>query len=346
MGERVGDALGSSPHTRGAPGADRSREPARRIIPAYAGSTAALGEEKRLLRDHPRIRGEHRCGASGPSATAGSSPHTRGAPSRPWRRRGFPGIIPAYAGSTAQHAGVEFSGEDHPRIRGEHIGAAAHQIKITGSSPHTRGAHQRRFQMADQQRIIPAYAGSTGGADGDVPVTEWIIPAYAGSTTRRLSRRGTCSGSSPHTRGALRPLLSVPRRPVDHPRIRGEHQRAAQPAGELHGIIPAYAGSTAETSVYSFSHSGSSPHTRGALGSGAAGCSVSGIIPAYAGSTTGTCPPGTGSTDHPRIRGEHSIAKLGEEKRLRIIPAYAGSTSPRRRWFRARRDHPRIRGEH
>ena len=53
--------------------------------------------------------------------------------------------------------------------------------------------------------------------------------------------------------------------------------------------------------------------------------------------------------DHPRIRGEHSglplaewrragssphtrgapIAKLGEEKRLRIIPAYAGSTAKR-----------------
>ena len=71
-------------------------------------------------------------------------------------------------------------------------------------------------------------------------------------------------------------------------------------------------------------------------------------------------------SDHPRIRGEHAIAKLGEEKRLGssphtrgappstgpspswkgIIPAYAGSTHPARRPRMGGGDHPRIRGEH
>ncbi len=115
--------VGSSPHTRGAPG--------------------CVTRDARRNRDHPRIRGEHsqagaRDGAPGGIIPAyagstlpedvgdrdlwGPSPHTRGARnSRPWRRLG--------------------SG-DHPRIRGEHL---------------HRAARRRR-----QGGIIPAYAGNTG----------------------------------------------------------------------------------------------------------------------------------------------------------------------------------------
>ena len=115
-------ALGSSPHTRGAPG--------RYLRP------------RRCSRDHPRIRGEHlvkdrgeRPGAGIIPAYAGSpeggilktlpsggsSPPTRGAPGAPpWSRR---------------------SPRNHPRIRGEHRGS-------TSPAANTYG-------------IIPAYAGST-----------------------------------------------------------------------------------------------------------------------------------------------------------------------------------------
>ena len=91
-----------------------------------------------------------------------------------------------------------------------------------------------------------------------------------------------------------------------------------------------------------------------------------GIIPAYAGSTRPSCRGRRRRTDHPRIRGEHRkggksltinkgssphtrgapIAKLGEEKRLRIIPAYAGSTLYEVSVVAFPADHPRIRGEH
>ena len=50
---------GSSPHTRGAPHARRRHAPTRRIIPAYAGSTADEPHWVGTLADHPRIRGEH-----------------------------------------------------------------------------------------------------------------------------------------------------------------------------------------------------------------------------------------------------------------------------------------------
>ena len=155
----------------------------------------------------------------------------------------------------------------------------------------------------------------------------------------------TPSGSSPHTRGALRDQLvlvdpgriipayagSTPTRfavrtpQSDHPRIRGEHWAAAT----ITDLIP-----------------GSSPHTRGALrGPGPQG-TYRRIIPAYAGSTIIVSPSGGLMGDHPRIRGEHltasQVTALGQgssphtrgapdgrnttSNPIRIIPAYAGST--------------------
>ena len=133
----------------------------------------------------------------------------------------------------------------------------------------------------------------------------------------------------------------------DHPRIRGEHIGHDRPNGGVHGIIPAYAGSTLDMSGYGSDPWGSSPHTRGALDQGARGFRI--------------------PRDHPRIRGEHDALGYGMLVALGIIPAYAGSTSssattcrcrqgssPHTRGARTRRcacgtsppDHPRIRGEH
>ena len=77
---RVPERLGSSPHTRGAPACSDIDYFDLGIIPAYAGSTIDTGDSVRviawiipayagstsrclgvliILRDHPRIRGEH-----------------------------------------------------------------------------------------------------------------------------------------------------------------------------------------------------------------------------------------------------------------------------------------------
>ena len=112
---------GSSPHTRGAQMTQASRAFARRIIPAYAGSTFAPKRTIRIAADHPRIRGEH-C-----SAPASDSAKDR--------------IIPAYAGSTVPEAGSIQRRTDHPRIRGEHWSRRDVFDRAKGSSPHTRGAH-------------------------------------------------------------------------------------------------------------------------------------------------------------------------------------------------------------
>ena len=133
--------MGSSPHTRGALGLGGPGRIAERIIPAYAGSTDRHPRQCQGRRDHPRIRGEHKCGSRLKTTSPGSSPHTRGAP----------------------HVGarVELGVADHPRIRGEHVRTPAPSMAATGSSPHTRGALRRLGRPHVPRRIIPAYAGST-----------------------------------------------------------------------------------------------------------------------------------------------------------------------------------------
>ena len=173
-----------------------------------------------------------------------------------------------------------------------------------------------------------------------------IIPAYAGSTLFISSPSSDGLGSSPHTRGARIASITLSNGTSDHPRIRGEHRFLVLLQVALLGIIPAYAGSTVMPLGVSASMSGSSPHTRGAPDS-----SVS---------------PNPDTRDHPRIRGEHSLALPVDDSCLgiipayagstpcaapsggikRIIPAYAGSTTSARPTSRSSRDHPRIRGEH
>ena len=152
-------------------------------------------------------------------------------------------------------------------------------------------------------------------------------------------------GSSPHTRGAR----------LAGPGVGGER-----------GIIPAYAGSTAQESCIDLTHVGSSPHTRGALALRTCLYKLARIIPAYAGSTKALEAAVLMCWDHPRIRGEHYVNSVypalaaGSSphtrgalalrtclyKLARIIPAYAGSTKALEAAVLMCWDHPRIRGEH
>ncbi len=274
----------------------------------------------------------------------GSSPHTRGAQPGSFGGVQVGGIIPAYAGSTAASRRSPVCAMDHPRIRGEHLSPRRVSAAGSGSSPHTRGAHVHVRLRYDVPRIIPAYAGSTRtcrprrGKRSDHPR---IRGEHFGLPPFRPVR----GGSSPHTRGARAlmwiayspcgiipayagstpPIWFAIRRARDHPRIRGEH---VIPSRNVNGVT------------------GSSPHTRGALGGAAGEADPVGIIPAYAGSTFSSVDLSGRFQDHPRIRGEHGPAcrqVLGDDgssphtrgarlprrarrRRHRIIPAYAGST--------------------
>ena len=322
------NSLGSSPHTRGALDDSDQYSIDGRIIPAYAGSTPCGTVFREEHWDHPRIRGEHPVRVHHGAGFGGSSPHTRGAHQDPRRQPRHGRIIPAYAGSTAGPAGSGYFDEDHPRIRGEHHQTGKGSMHIDGSSPHTRGA-----RPAPVHQHVP---------DG-------IIPAYAGSTQILTIPGDTLEGSSPHTRGAppwplgqLGWLRIIPayagsteansldgQTMADHPRIRGEHLCGAGGRRTGPRIIPAYAGSTStrapptgspkdhprirgEHDVYDMVTArgrGSSPHTRGAPPQLVDESARSRIIPAYAGSTAARTPAKPESSDHPRIRGEHTVAQ-------------------------------------
>ena len=238
--------------------------------------------------DHPRIRGEHRKRSLLKRFVTGSSPHTRGALTRSWPSSSASGIIPAYAGSTTSWAIANAASGDHPRIRGEHSFACLHDGRVASG---------------DRDGIIPAYAGSTW-ARAARPATPRDHPRIRGEHVRGVGVLRFVTGSSPHTRGALRTVTSMP---------------------AVTWIIPAYAGSTTSSSAAmifvgdhprirgehaswvtcAVSITGSSPHTRGAPHIASGGGFFCGIIPAYAGSTCCGRRCCGCRWDHPRIRGEH-----------------------------------------
>ena len=212
------------------------------IIPAYAGSTWPAGRSPPGPSDHPRIRGEHNEPIEYVAIRTGSSPHTRGAQERGQPVSACAGIIPAYAGSTTGLVAISSGSADHPRIRGEHFLPASKAARVSGSSPHTRGAlfekilgevgqgssphtrgaHRFRLRRRRPGGIIPAYAGSTV-AVLEIVAGERDHPRIRGEHRQHQRTPTARLGSSPHTRGA---------------------PRATEAGSVKEGIIPAYAGST------------------------------------------------------------------------------------------------------
>ena len=172
-----------------------------------------------------------------------------------------------------------------------------------GSSPRWRGAHPQTATMADQERIIPALAGSTAIHAGQ-PAKATDHPRAGGEHVLADHLDINDQGSSPRWRGAPRrvgyrclrmriiPALAgstaarnaVVAAVTDHPRAGGEH--------------------TSRNTLLAGS-GGSSPRWRGALVIHLGFELDLGIIPALAGSTTGFTPTSVTPRDHPRAGGEH-----------------------------------------
>ncbi len=238
-------------------------------------------------RDHPRIRGEHVPSVQADLAALGIIPAYAGSTDE------FPCAVLAHRGSSPHTRGARTRPPpsarrcwDHPRIRGEHSACAMTSRSMSLDHPRIRGEHPGS-----------ALKRARGGG---------IIPAYAGSTARCRGPAARHRGSSPHTRGAPRAGTRPASSPRDHPRIRGEHHAQLVVHTGMDGIIPAYAGSTPDAMHKTLGWMGSSPHTRGAppwrsrcggsrrdhprirgehCGERRYLLHVGGIIPAYAGST-------------------------------------------------------------
>ena len=111
------------------------------------------------------------------------------------------GIIPAYAGSTHYAGRHELSGEDHPRVCGEHNHQRWPSFVLSGSSPRMRGALRWEARLETIEGIIPAYAGSTSSTVA-LALPAWDHPRVCGEHWPMLQVTAEQWGSSPRMRGA------------------------------------------------------------------------------------------------------------------------------------------------
>ena len=248
---------GSSPLTRGKHLRRSDRRDRRRLIPAHAGKTIPQRKSGMHTRAHPRSRGENLLGDVSADIDQGSSPLTRGKPSRRCQRRHRSGLIPAHAGKTPQTHGGSTHGWAHPRSRGENNIRTAFRIGPEGSSPLTRGKHQDAAVEMDPAGLIPAHAGKTRVSERRVE-RQGAHPRSRGENLRTTRPCFRQVGSSPLTRGKLLVALSAcdagglipahagktPRahqhrpRPRAHPRSRGENTTVGTMPGAGPGSSP------------------------------------------------------------------------------------------------------------
>ncbi len=354
-GADTGDApsyggwTGSSPLARGGPPRIRAYAETRWLIPARAGRTLELSENRFIAEAHPRSRGADCRLTLTRFSRSGSSPLARGGPEADWRDAGSFRLIPARAGRTGYPVHEINTEWAHPRSRGADTGVLLHVRTDQGSSPLARGGLFAYCSVFIVGRLIPARAGRTCG----------------GSTVRLAAR------AHPRSRGA--DVICEPPNGAQvgsSPLARGGHNLGALTHGECR-LIPARAGRTfSEGSVFAhwLAHPrsrgadvlgvvpvgcflGSSPLARGGLVPGSVLRADRRLIPARAGRTLSTHPnpPSTGA--HPRSRGADErqlmdivnrsgsspLARGGLETdrdlpwRPRLIPARAGRTTAHRR---------------
>ena len=353
---------GSSPHTRGLLSSCRSTTVQTRIIPAHAGFTIPRGLFLRQYGDHPRTRGVYAGPTTSYTIGKGSSPHTRGLPSRREPRGDSCGIIPAHAGFTGATHRPESHLSDHPRTRGVYCDEPCPGFYTPGSSPHTRGLLATIMSGRLVSGIIPAHAGFTPSGTDCTFLAE-DHPRTRGVYFLMLRLRVRPLGSSPHTRGLLRFFCPC----LGHVRIIPAHAGFTDSPRRILTISPDH---PRTRGVYFLSPRwrmtalGSSPHTRGLPIPVLRLFVVVGIIPAHAGFTHGAVGDVSGSWDHPRTRGvythrnEPRTSPGGSSPHTRglllgvvigcslagIIPAHAGFTVYLSLVGVCWGDHPRTRG--
>ena len=194
---------GSSPLTRGKPRGSVFSVIVGRLIPAHAGKTGHDAGVTRVHWAHPRSRGENSSSRAGTCWHFGSSPLTRGKPAVIAAGPDAERLIPAHAGKTMRPPCQCVGNRAHPRSRGENkVGSLEHHARA-GSSPLTRGKHDREIEQQRQPGLIPAHAGKTLSVT-DSYVASTAHPRSRGENTNVYRLNIGCDGSSPLTRGKPR----------------------------------------------------------------------------------------------------------------------------------------------
>ena len=191
---------GSSPLTRGKRTLAGQYGGVVGLIPAHAGKTNLGCNRCARHGAHPRSRGENMPRKIDHKRISGSSPLTRGKPSRSQRNAGQIRLIPAHAGKTWSIRCMAFCGPAHPRSRGENRRSCRVGLRCAGSSPLTRGKRPRSRVSNVLERLIPAHAGKTGEC-GLRAIPRGAHPRSRGENMQAAMQLTRDNGSSPLTRG-------------------------------------------------------------------------------------------------------------------------------------------------
>ena len=302
--ERVDDAWGSSPLTRGKPRVRVGVILSDRLIPAHAGKTSGVRTASRTRGAHPRSRGENIQGMADALKNVGSSPLTRGKLILSARPNVNGGLIPAHAGKTCAAAGDRRHCPAHPRSRGENVVSSSRSASPLGSSPLTRGKLDGIRVRHLPLRLIPAHAGKTHRAS-TVAHPGWAHPRSRGENPGLRWSWDDVVGSSPLTRGKLNVFK------IDDAgaRLIPAHAGKTNSRGRPDAWQGAHPRSRGENGVQvsPWNHRvGSSPLTRGKLDIVPEVAAVVGLIPAHAGKTYFLPRTARPCRAHPRSRGENT----------------------------------------
>ena len=110
---------GSPPRVRGKGKAKSVQQRLHGITPACAGKSSSSFSRMSIMRDHPRVCGEKRCGRGVHSIHQGSPPRVRGKGTRHDNSNRRDRITPACAGKSNKLWLVLDCEWDHPRVCGE-----------------------------------------------------------------------------------------------------------------------------------------------------------------------------------------------------------------------------------
>ena len=176
-------------------------------------------------------------------ASDGSSPLSRGIPSRLSEQSELLRIIPALAGNTGSGVAASLRYRDHPRSRGEYVAGPTCWGQWLGSSPLSRGIRGRVSSVLERPGIIPALAGNT--PIHNRPWSQYRDhPRSRGEYCLNFNRVDRTQGSSPLSRGILPNQIQIYCSPRIIPALAGNTPAVPAPNLRVERIIPALAGNT------------------------------------------------------------------------------------------------------
>ena len=220
----------------------------------------------------------------------GSSPLTRGKPTRATWQGTHPGLIPAHAGKTHAAQAPASSARAHPRSRGENEKVTGECYPYPGSSPLTRGKRTPARRKILLTGLIPAHAGKTPIRAGRATSSR-AHPRSRGENIFRGIIWPPPEGSSPLTRGKPTCAMHCARCIGLIPAHAGK-TTAASTGGRTSRAHPRSRGENGQGSTSRRSGAGSSPLTRGKRQKRRPGDQGIGLIPAHAGKTQDATPCG------------------------------------------------------